>query len=124
MFYCSKCAINLLQQNFKIEELKEDEPDCRSNSLRLQQITKFELRLKGLEDRARCETERNYIKEEIDLIEEEIMNSNNTFDTMAEVLQKMRKEWIANLNNLRIKVNILPFRKKTMKKQEKVTYSK
>ena len=50
MFYCSKCAINLLQQNFKIEEIKADEV-C-DNSLRLQQITKFELRLKSLEERA------------------------------------------------------------------------
>lgn len=26
MIYCSKCAINLLQQGFKVEELKPSEP--------------------------------------------------------------------------------------------------
>lgn len=56
MFYCSKCAINLLQQNFKIEEIKADEPFGQNNSKRLQEITKFELRLRNLEERARVET--------------------------------------------------------------------
>ena len=49
MFYCSKCAINLLQQNFKIEEIKPEEASGQNNSIRIQQITKFELKLKSLE---------------------------------------------------------------------------
>ena len=70
MFYCSKCAINLLQQNFKIEEIKADEACGQDNSLRLQQITKFELRLKTLEERARVESEKSNIKEDLNSIDE------------------------------------------------------
>ena len=71
MFYCSKCAIQLLQQNFEIEEIKVEDQG-QKNSMRLQQITRFELRLKSLEERARSEAEKNHIKEDVDLIEDEI----------------------------------------------------
>ena len=91
MFYCSKCAINLLQQNFKIEEIKTDEACGQDNSLRLQQITKFELRLKSLEERAQIECEKNYIKEDLNSIDEEIMITSNRFDDLAELLQKIKK---------------------------------
>ena len=70
MFYCSKCAINLLQQNFKIEEIKPEESSNPGNSKRVQEITKFELRLRNLEERAMMETEKNYIKDDLDQIEE------------------------------------------------------
>lgn len=68
MFYCSKCAINLLQQNFKIEEIKGEESETENNSMRVQQISKFELRLKSIEERAHFESERNYSKEDLELI--------------------------------------------------------
>lgn len=41
MFYCSKCAINLLQQNFKIEEIKGEDSETENNSMRIHQISKF-----------------------------------------------------------------------------------
>jgi hypothetical protein len=41
MFYCSKCAINLLQQGFPIEEIKHEQQLPSAALLRSQQVTKF-----------------------------------------------------------------------------------
>lgn len=71
MFYCSKCAINLLQQNFKIEQIKGEDNEAQSNSMRLQQISKLELRLKKLEERVQFETDKGDLKEEIEILDEE-----------------------------------------------------
>ena len=57
MVYCSKCAINLLQQGFKVEELKKESSGAammkkskQHGQSRLQDMRKFEEKL--------CDTER------------------------------------------------------------------
>jgi len=59
MFYCSKCAINLLQQGFQVQEIKNEEIDNETNQVRGQLISKLELRIKSLQERASTEMDRN-----------------------------------------------------------------
>lgn len=94
MFYCSKCAINLLQQNFKIEEIKGEDSETENNSMRIHQISKFQLRLKSLEERAQFESERNYSRDELELISEEIHRGNKKFTELIDSLEKMRSEYV------------------------------
>jgi predicted nuclease with TOPRIM domain len=84
--------------------------------LRLNQITKLELRLKSLEERAKHESEKSYTKEEIELLDDEITSSNNRFDDIIEILQKIRREWITNLNSFKLKVPLFKFRDKVKKR--------
>lgn len=104
MFYCSKCAINLLQQGFKIEEMRgEDEGEVRE-AARSQQVAKFELRLKALDERTRGEIEQNEHKGDLDMVQDEIYNCNKKFGEVVDFLEQMRKERVSTLNLLFYKV--------------------
>jgi hypothetical protein len=104
MFYCSKCAINLLQQGFRIEEIRMDDSETEISQVRLQQITKFELRLKSLEERATTEIDRNENKEQLELVQQEIFNTNQLYSQMAEILERQRSERITELKEMYLKV--------------------
>lgn len=96
MFYCSKCAINLLQQGFPIEEMRSDHLPSAA-LIRGQQVSKLELRLRSLEERARGEAELNERKEDLDLLQEEIFNCNRKFGEVFERLEAIRKDRISAL---------------------------
>ena len=80
MFYCSKCAINLVQQGFRIEEIKGEEGQNETLMHRMQHISKFELSLRSLEERARVEVDKNDYQEELETIEEEIGTVTQHYD--------------------------------------------
>lgn len=54
MFYCSKCAINLLQQGFKIDELKADE-EAAEDRTKAKEIGRAEMKIKLLEEKLKRE---------------------------------------------------------------------
>lgn len=77
MIYCSKCAINLLQQGFKVEEIKQNMAMTRkimsqhhasqmTSSLgapsRIQEMRNFELRLNEVETRINQSLEESAVK--------------------------------------------------------------
>jgi hypothetical protein len=96
MFYCSKCAINLLQQGFPIEEMRTEQLPSAA-LLRGQQVAKFELRLRSIEERTRGEADLNERKEDLELVQEEIFNCNRKFGEVFEILENIRKERISSL---------------------------
>lgn len=111
MFYCSKCAINLLQQGFPIEEIKNEQHLIPSAALlRGQQVAKLELRLRALEERTRSEAELNERKDDLELLQEEIFNCNKKFGEVFEKLEAIRKDHINSLNNTYARVSQYLFR--------------
>lgn len=97
MFYCSKCAINLLQQGFQVQEIKNEEIDNETNQVRGQLISKLELRIKSLQERASTEMDRNDHNEQLDLIDQQINRANNKFNEFIDLIERLRANSITEL---------------------------
>lgn len=82
----------------------------------MQQISKFELSLRSLEERARVELDKIEITEGIEALEEEIISTSQHYDLIIDAAQKMKNKRVNLLKEQYRKVSLLKVRRKTSRR--------